>query len=36
MGKRKEIQEYKVFEDIRTVKVYAKTLSEKAESKIKM
>ena len=36
MGKRKEIQEYKVFEDTRTVKVYAKTLSEKAESKIKM
>ena len=36
MGKRKEIQEYKVFEDIRTVKVYAKTLSEKTESKIKM
>ena len=36
MGKRKEIQEYKGFEDIRTVKVYAKTLSEKTESKIKM
>ena len=36
MGKRKEIQEYKVYEDIRTVKVYAKTLSEKTESKIKM
>lgn len=36
MGKRKEIQEYKVFEDTRTVKVYARTLSEKAESKIKM
>ena len=36
MGKRKEIQEYKVFEDTRTVKVYARTLSEKAENKIKM
>lgn len=34
--KRKEIQEYKVFEETRTVKVYARTLSEKAESKIKM
>ena len=30
MGKRKEIQEFKVFEDIRTVKVYNRTLSDKA------
>lgn len=34
--KRKEIQEYKVDEETRTVKVYAKTLSEQAERKIKI
>ena len=32
--KRKEIQEFKVFEDIRTVKVYNRTLSDKAEKDI--
>lgn len=32
--KRKEIQEYKVFEDIRTVKVYDKNLSDKADREI--
>lgn len=35
MGKRKEIQEYKVFEDTRTVKVYNKTLTDKADKEIK-
>lgn len=35
MGKRKEIQEYKVFEDTRTVKVYNRTLSDKADKEIK-
>lgn len=35
MGKRKEIQEYKVFEDTRTVKVYGKTLTDKAEKEVK-
>ena len=34
MRKRKEIQEFKVFEDIRTVKVYNRTLSDKAEKDI--
>lgn len=35
MAKRKEIQEYKVFEDTRTVKVYNKTLTDKADKEIK-
>lgn len=34
MRKRKEIQEFKVFEDTRTVKVYNKTVSDKADKEI--